>query len=77
MPDSALICFGYNFQHTQFNTPVFAVKEQTCANFMPFCAIYVPDPDSGTNFSSISMLSLEVYPHRMELNASIASCLLR
>ena len=32
---------------------------------------------SGKNFSRMSILSLDVYPHRIELSASIASRLLR
>ena len=66
--------FGCIFEHIQFNIPVFARKEQNCANFVRKCANYVPDFESGKKFSKMAMLSLEVYPHKMELRASIASC---
>ena len=62
VPISALFSFGYNFEHTQFSTLIFAGKEQTRANFIPFCVIYVPAPVSGTNFSSISITALPQCP---------------
>ena len=77
MPVFTISGFGCNFEHTQFSIPPFTGKEQTCANFIPFCANYVPASFSGMNFSKISMLSLEVYPHKIELKASIASFRLR
>ena len=43
-------------------------------------AAYFCSPESlssGKNFSRMSILSLDVYPHRIELSASIASRLLR
>ena len=43
-------------------------------------AVYFYSPVSlsfGKNFSRMLMLSLDVYPHRIELSASIASRLLR
>ena len=60
---TVLFGFGCKFEHIQFNTSVFTLKEQNhlfpnCANYLPDC----PEGDfvSGKNCSSMSKLSLEV-----------------
>lgn len=48
------------FQHIQFSTSAFAVKEQNRANLVPFHANFVPGPSLGKNCSKTARLSFAV-----------------
>ena len=67
----------YNFKHTYYTTYPFTAQEQSRANLVRYSAFYVPFSFFGKNLSKISRLSLEVYPHKSEEKASMASFLLR
>ena len=79
---------SYLWQPSSWNTILFSSSVNVIIYFLQsgliackyHMATYFCSPASlsfGKNFSRMSILSLDVYPHRIELSASIASRLLR
>ena len=87
--NTAISCIAsYLRQLSSWNTILFSSSVNVIIYFLQsgliackyHIAVYFYSPVSlsfGKNFSRTSMLSLDVYPHRIELSASIASRLLR